>query len=453
MAARQGDKLPATGVAGITLKEFAHRRRQLMRMAGTDGALLLAAAPQRMRNGDAPWPYRQDSDFHYLTGFPEPQAVLALLPDRAQGEVILFCRERDATAERLHGPRIGTEAAVGDYGVDDAFPIDDVDDILPGMLEGRARVYCHFGRDIEFDGHLTGWMRRLRALRGGGVVPKEFLDLGHLLHDLRLYKSRAELKCLREAAAIGVAAHARAQAVVRPGVAEYVIEAELRHALRVRGAVASFPPTVAGGANACIGHYLVNRATLNDGDLLLVDAGAEVNGYASDIARTVPVNGRFSRAQRALYELVWDAQQAAIAAVRPGQPFDAAHRAAVDVLAAGLCDLKLIEGDAAAAVETGAYRRFFPYKTGHWLGLDVHDVGDYRVDGQSRLLEPGMVVTVEPGLYIPPDATDVAPEWRGIGIRIEDDVVVTRDGHDVLSAELPSAADAVEAALAQRQLW
>lgn len=450
MAARQGARVATHSTAGITATEFARRRRQLMRMAGPGAALLVAAAPERMRNADAAWPYRQDSDLHYLTGFPEPDSLLALLPGREHGEAILFCREHDAAAERLHGPRAGTETAVAGYGMDDAFPIDDVDDILPGMLEGRARVYCHFGRDVEFDGHLLSWMRRLRALRGGGVVPKEFVALGHLLHDLRLYKSRAELKMMREAAVVATEAHLRAMAVVRPGVAEYEVEAELMRVMRGHGAVPSFPPTVASGANACVGHYQENRARLADGDLLLVDAGTEVDCYASDMARTFPVNGRFSREQRALYEVVWTAQQAAIDAVRPGQSFDAAHREAVRVITEGLCELKLIKGDVAAAIESGAYRPFFPYKTGHWLGLDVHDVGDYRVDGQSRLLEPGMVLTVEPGIYIPPDTPGVAPRWRGIGIRIEDDVTVTRDGHEVLTAAMPSEASAVEGLLAGR---
>ncbi|HET7268986.1 MAG TPA: aminopeptidase P N-terminal domain-containing protein [Oleiagrimonas sp.] len=432
-------------VSGITLAEFARRRRQLMRMAGPDAALLVAAAPERMRNADAAWPYRQDSDFHYLTGFGEPHALLALLPGREHGEVIMFCREHDAAAERLHGPRAGTESVVVDYGVDDAFPIDDVDDILPGMLEGRARVLCHFGRDAEFDGQLLGWMRRLRALRGGGVVPKEFVSLGHLLHDLRLYKSRAELGRMREAAQVATDAHLCAMQVVRPGMAEYEIEAELVRSMRARGVVPSFPPTVAAGANACTGHYQANQARLVDGDLLLVDAGAEVDCYASDLARTFPVNGRFSAAQRALYEVVWTAQQAAIDAVRPGQSFDAAHHEAVRVIAEGLCELKLLDGRPQAAIDSGACRRFFPYKTGHWLGLDVHDVGDYRVDEQSRQLEAGMVLTVEPGIYISPDMTDVAPRWRGIGIRIEDDVAVTRDGHEILTGAMPSEASAVEA--------
>ena len=441
------DRAGAPAIAG---EEFARRRRQLMQMAGEDAVLLVAAAPERLRNADAAWPYRQDSDFHYLAGFPEPDAVLALLPGRLHGEVVLFCRERDAEQARWHGRSIGTERAVADYGMDDAFPIDDIDDILPGMIEGRARVYCHFGREPAFDAQLLGWMRRLRQLRGGGVVPKEFVALGHLLHDLRLYKSRAELKLMRAAAGIAAEAHLAAWRSALPGRHEYEVEAELLHALRSRGAVPAFTPIVAAGSNACTMHYQHNRARLDAGDLLLIDAGAELDCYASDISRSIPINGRYSREQRALYEVVLAAQLAAIDEVRPGQPFDAAHHAAVRVIAEGLCALGLIHGDADTAIAEGSYQRFFPAKTGHWLGLDVHDVGDYRIDGASRVLEPGMVVTVEPGIYVPPDEAGVDERWRGIGIRIEDDVAVTRDGHEVLSAAVPKEAEEIEALLAGR---
>jgi Xaa-Pro aminopeptidase len=434
----------------IASAEFTRRRRQLMRMAGEDAVMLVAAAPERMRNADAAWPYRQDSDFHYLAGFPEPDAVLALLPGRKHGEAVLFCRERDAERERWHGESIGTERAVDDYGMDDAFPIDDIDDILPGMIEGRARVYCHFGREPQFDAQLLGWMRRLRQLRGGGVVPKEFVALGHLLHDLRLYKSRDELRLMRASAAIAAEAHLAAMHAAVAGRHEYEVEAELLRVMRSRGAVAAFPPIVAGGANACTMHYQANRAPLRDGELLLIDAGAEVDCYASDISRTFPVNGHYSREQRALYEVVLAAQLAAIDEVQPGHPFDAAHRAAVRVIAEGLCALGLLKGSADDAIADGSYKRFFPAKTGHWLGLDVHDVGDYRVDGEPRLLEPGMVVTVEPGIYVPLDDSSVAERWRGIGIRIEDDVAVSRDGNEVLTAAVPKEAEEIEALLAQR---
>ncbi|MBN8737204.1 MAG: aminopeptidase P N-terminal domain-containing protein [Xanthomonadales bacterium] len=429
----------------IAPAEFTRRRRDLMHMAGADAALVVAAAPRRMRNADAAWPYRQDSDFHYLTGFPEPDAVLALLPGRARGEVVLFCRERDAARERIEGECIGPEQAVARFGVDDAFPVEDIDDILPGMLEGRARLYCHFGRENEFDAQLLRWMRRLRSSRGGGVVPREFVALGHLLHELRLYKSTAELALMRRAAQIAADAQSAAVRAAKPGIAEYEVEAALLHAMRAHAAVPSYPPTVAAGANACVLHYTANRAKLRTGDLLLIDAGAEVECYASDITRTWPVGGGFSREQRALYDVVLEAQQAAIDEVRTGQAFTAAHEAATRVIVAGLCALKLLTGGARSALKSGEYKRFFPHKTGHWIGLDVHDVGDYRVDDEPRMLEAGMVVTVEPGIYIPPDDAGVAARWRGIGIRIEDDVAVGARASEVLTAALPKDIAAVEA--------
>ncbi|HEU0276826.1 MAG TPA: aminopeptidase P N-terminal domain-containing protein [Rhodanobacteraceae bacterium] len=430
----------------ITPAEFARRRRELMRLAGADAALVVAAAPRQMRNADAAWPYRQDSDFHYLSGFPEPDAVLALLPGRSHGEAVLFCREHDPARERIEGPRIGPEGAVARFGVDDAFPVDDIDDILPGMLEGRARLYCHFGHEGEFDARLLRWLRRLRAARGGGVVPREFVALSHLLHELRLYKSPAEIALMRRAAEVSLAAQLAAARAARPGVAEYTIEAELLHSLRVQGAVPAYPPTVAAGAHACVLHYVANRGRLGRDDLLLIDAGAEVECYAADVTRTWPVAGRFTAAQRALYDVVLEAQCAAIEEVRPGRPFTAAHAAATRVVADGLCKLELLRTGARAALASGEYRRFFPHKTGHWLGLDVHDVGDYRVDDEPRILEAGMVVTVEPGIYVPPDDTSVAAKWRGIGIRIEDDIVVGRHGPEPLTAGLVKDVAGIEAA-------
>ena len=435
----------------IDRKEFARRRRQLMRMAGRDAIVIVPAAPQRVRNNDAHYPYRQDSDFHYLCGFPEAEAVLALIPGRAQGEVILFCRERDAERERWDGARAGTEGAVDVHGMNDAFPIDDIDDILPGMIEGRARVYYHFGRDTEFDLKVIGWVNRVRSMvRQGARPPHEFVALSHLLHDLRLYKSRAELRVMRKSAQIAVEAHLRAMRATRPGINEHEVEAELLHTFRRHGAVPSYEPIVGGGANACVLHYRANDAQLRDGDLLLVDAGAEYACYASDVTRTWPVNGRFSPEQRALYDIVLAAQVAAIDEVRAGRPFDAYHEAAVRVITTGLIRLGLLKGTLERNLREHAYRRFYMHKTGHWLGLDVHDVGDYRVDGEYRVLEPGMVVTVEPGIYVAPDLKGVPARWRGIGIRIEDDVVVTGGDPEVLTRGVPRDADAIEALMAPR---
>jgi Xaa-Pro aminopeptidase len=433
----------------IGTNEFVRRRRQLMRMAGRDAIVIVPAAPERVRNNDSHYPYRQDSDFHYLSGFPEPDAVLALIPGREQGETILFCRERDAERERWDGARAGTEGAVRDHAFDDAFPIDDIDDILPGMIEGRARVYYHFGRDPEFDLKLIGWVNRVRAdVRKGAVPPHEFVALSHLLHDLRLYKSRAELRLMRKSARIAADAHVRAMRSVRPGMNEHEVEAELLHEFRRHGAVASYEPIVGGGANACVLHYRANDAELRDGDLLLIDAGAEYECYASDITRTFPVNGKFSPEQRALYDIVLAAQTAAIDEVRPGRSFDAYHEAAVRVITRGLIRIGLLEGSLEKNLRDHAYRRFYMHKTGHWLGLDVHDVGDYRVDGEFRMLEPGMVVTVEPGLYIAPESKKVPARWRGIGIRIEDDIVVTRGDPEILTEAVPRDPDAIEALMA-----
>jgi Xaa-Pro aminopeptidase len=433
----------------IGTNEFVRRRRQLMRMAGRDAIVIVPAAPERVRNNDSHYPYRQDSDFHYLSGFSEPDAVLALIPGREQGEMILFCRERDAERERWDGTRAGTEGAVGDYAFDDAFPIDDIDDILPGMIEGRTRVYYHFGRDPEFDLKLIGWVNRVRAdVRKGAVPPHEFVALSHLLHDLRLYKSRGELRLMRKSARIAAAAHVRAMRATRPGMNEHEIEAELLHEFRRHGAVASYEPIVGGGANACVLHYRANDAELRDGDLLLIDAGAEYECYASDITRTFPVNGKFSPEQRALYDIVLAAQAAAIDEVRPGRSFDAYHEAAVRVITRGLIRVGLLDGSLEKNLREHAYRRFYMHKTGHWLGLDVHDVGDYRVDGEFRMLEPGMVVTVEPGIYIAPDSKKVPARWRGIGIRIEDDVVVTRGDPEILTDAVPRDPDAIEALMA-----
>jgi Xaa-Pro aminopeptidase len=436
----------------IERKEYSRRRKQLMRIIGDDAICIVPAAPERLRNNDSHYPYRQDSDFQYLTGFGEPEAVLALIPGREHGEAILFCRERDPEREAWDGARAGAEGAVADYAMDDAFPIGDIDDILPGMIEGRSRVYYHFGRDAEFDVKLIGWVNRVREqIRRGARAPHEFVALGHILHDLRLYKTRAELRVMRKTAKIAAEAHLRAMRATLPGMNEHEIEAELLHTFHKRGAVASYEPIVGGGANGCVLHYRANNAALVSGDLLLIDAGAEYECYASDITRTFPVNGKFSPAQRALYDIVLAAQHAAIAEVRPGRPFIAYHDAAVRVITAGLIKLGLLKGSVDKNIAEQTYRRFYMHKTGHWLGLDVHDVGDYRVDGEYRELEPGMVVTVEPGIYIAPDAKYVAAQWRGIGIRIEDDIVVTRGEPEIITAAVPSDADEIEALMLQAQ--
>lgn len=436
---------------GISAQGYARRRKQLMHMAGNDAILILPAAPERVRSRDTRYPYRQDSDLWYLAGFAEPDAVLVLVPGRRHGENLLFCRERDPEREGWDGPRAGPEGAIAAFGMDDAYAIDDLDEILPGLLEGRSRVYYHFGLDTDFDLKLIGWLNRVRAqVRLGAQPPHEFLELGHLLDEMRLFKSKDELKLMRKAADISVLAHEAAMRAARPGVREYALQAEIECVFRRHDAESAYGSIVGAGANGCVLHYRANNAQAKDGDLVLIDAGAEFRGYAADITRTFPVNGRFSKEQRALHDLVGAAQAAALAQAKPGVVYEAGHNAAVHTLTEGLLRLGLLKGKLAKNVADGSYKRYYRHKTGHWLGLDVHDVGDYRIDGESRLLEAGMVFTIEPGLYVPPDDKTVDAKWRGIGIRIEDDVAITRDGHEVLTGKLARSADEIEAFMAAR---
>ena len=438
-------------LTGIPAAEYARRRRQLMRMAGEDAILVLPAAPVRVRSHDTHYPYRQDSDFWYLCGFPEPDAVLVLVPGRKHGETLLFCRERDPEREAWDGPRFGQDGAVESFGMDDAYPIEDLDEILPGLLEGRSRVYYHFGRDAEFDLKLIGWVNRVRAqVRHGAQPPHEFLELGHLLHEQRLFKSRDEIRLMDKAAAISVRAHQAAMRAARPGIHEYELQAEVERVFRAADACPAYASIVGAGANGCVLHYVANTGKARDGDLVLIDAGAEYRNYAADITRTFPVNGRFTKEQRALHDLVGAAQAAALACARPGVAFAALHETVVEVLGEGLLRLGLLKGSLEKCIAGEHYRQFYRHKSGHWLGLDVHDVGDYRIDGQSRLLEPGMVLTIEPGLYVGADDTSVAAKWRGIGIRTEDDVLITADGHRVLTEGLARSADEIEAFMAGR---
>ena len=426
--------------------EFAKRRRQLMRMIGRGGVGIVPASPAKVRSRDVEYPYRQDSDFYYVTGFAEPEAIAVLAPGRPQGEYILFCRDRDPQREAWDGARAGPDRAVSEYGADDAFPSSDVEEILPGIIEQAERVFYTMGAHPEFDSRLIGWVTALRNRGSPGThTPDEFIALDHLLHDLRLYKSRAEVTSMRRAAAVAVKAHLRAMAFCRPGLFEYEIEAEFLHEFRRHGMRPSYLPIVGSGPNACILHYSANARQMQEGELLLVDAGCEHDCYASDVTRTYPVSGRFTTAQRAIYEIVLDAHAAALQATAPGNHWNEPHDAAVNVVARGLRRLGLLEGSLASIIRSASYRQFFMHRTGHWLGMDVHDVGDYKVGDQWRVLEPGMALTVEPGIYIPRGTKGVAARWQGIGVRIEDDVLVTREGHDVLTRDLPREPGQIEA--------
>ncbi|MGB1465703.1 MAG: Xaa-Pro aminopeptidase [Alcanivorax nanhaiticus] len=430
----------------INRQEFSRRRQELMGIMGPNSIAILPAAPEHIRNRDVEYPYRPSSDFWYLTGFDEPEAVMVLMPGREHGEYVMFCRERDRTMEIWNGYRSGPEGVVNDFDADDAFPIGDIDEILPGLLEGRERVYYDLGMDAEFDRRLMGWVNSIRdRVRSGAQPPGEFVALAHHLHDMRLFKSAAEIKLMRKAASISAGAHVRAMQAVKPGMMEYQLEAEYIHEFMRHGSRSpAYPSIVGGGANGCILHYIDNRQKLKEGDLVLVDAGCELEMYASDITRTFPVNGSFSKPQQALYELVLASQYAAIEATHPDNHWNVPHEQVVNILTQGLLDLGLLKGEFNELVETEGYRRFFMHRTGHWLGLDVHDVGDYRVQDQWRQLEPGMALTVEPGLYVAPDDDTVDEQWRGIGIRIEDDVVVTRDGCEVLTHEVPKDVAEIE---------
>jgi Xaa-Pro aminopeptidase len=430
-------------------KEFAKRRKNLMRMIGNDAIAIVPASTVKVRNRDVEFDYRQDSDFMYLTGFLEPEAVAVLVPGRSQAQFILFCRERDMEMETWNGRRAGQQGAIDHYGADDAFPIGDIDEILPGILEQRERVFYTMGVNADFDHRVIGWVNQIREKgRSGSHTPHEFIALEHLLHELRLFKSATEISNMKKAAKAAVAGHQRAMKHCQPGMYEYQVEAELLYEFKKAGCDTAYPSIVGGGDNGCILHYTDNQDVLNDGELLLIDAGAEYQGYASDITRTFPVNGVFSEPQRELYNVVLDAQLAAIDAVQPGNHWDDPHIAAVKVITKGLVKLGLLKGRPAQLIKDGEYRRFYMHRTGHWLGLDVHDVGDYKIEEQWRLFEPGMVLTVEPGIYIPAKSRGVPKRYWDIGIRIEDDVRVTRNGHEVLTQALIKEVDAIEAFMA-----
>jgi Xaa-Pro aminopeptidase len=421
------------------------RREQLARSMGR-GVAVVSTAPERLRNRDAHFPFRFDSYFHYLTGFPEPEAVLVIAVADSASRSLLFCRDKDLEREIWDCFRYGPEAARDNFGFDEAHSFSKLDEMIPKLLADQPALFCDVGEDSEWDARLIEWLNAVRAqVRIGISAPGEIRDVRKLLDEMRLIKDQAELATMRRAASISAGAHRRAMRATRPGRFEYEVEAELLHEFRARGAQApAYTPIVAGGANACVLHYVANDALLRDGDLLLIDAGCELDGYASDITRAFPVNGRFSGPQREIYELVLAAQAAAIAEVRPGRLWQDPHEAAVKVLAQGFVDLGLCQGGAEAVIESGDYKRFYMHRTGHWLGMDVHDCGDYKRDGQWRALVPGMVLTVEPGCYVRP-GEGVPERFWNIGVRIEDDAVVTPAGCEIITAEVPKTVAEIEA--------
>ena len=430
----------------IPSEEFARRRRALLGVLDPGSAAIVPAAPVKTRSRDVDYPYRPESNLFYLTGFAEPEAVAVLAPGRAEGEFVLFCRDRDPQRELWDGKRAGPQGAKAQFGADCAYPVGEMDEVMPKLLKGCDTVHYDLGNNPAFEARLGRWLKKLRdGSKERNRTPVQIAALDFYLHEMRLCKADAELDCMRRSAAVAVEAHKRAMQRTAPDLYEYQVQAEIVYRFGHSGATESYPSIVASGANACILHYTDNAEQMRAGELLLVDAGCELDGYASDITRTWPVSGEYSAEQRAVYEIVLQAQRAAIDTVEPGVSILDPHHAALGVITRGLKRIGLLKGKTSALLRDGACREFFMHRTSHWLGMDVHDVGDYESGGEPRKLEPGMCLTVEPGIYIAADNADVPGEFRGIGIRIEDDVAVTNSGHEVLTAALPKDPDEIEA--------
>lgn len=430
----------------IAAQEYAERRQKLMQQMQPDSIAIIFAAPEIIRNGDTYYPYRQNSNFYYLTGFKEPNAVAVLIPNRAEGSFVLFTQARNPEREIWDGARLGPEGARRHLGADEAFIIDELDTVLPQLIQSHQQLYYCFDDNVLHP-RLTHCLNlaRTKWLRYN-AAPITLIDLGTLLHELRVCKSEAEIDLMRTAAQISAAAHAHAMQICRPSLKEYQIEADMRQILLHGGCQElAYPSIVANGKNACTLHYVENSAELMAGDLLLIDVGGEYQYYAADITRTFPVNGRFTPEQRAIYQLVLDAQLAGIAAVHPGSSWGAAQEAIVQIITEGLLKLGVLTGTLAENLQNNNWRRFYMHNSGHWLGLDVHDCGSYRNGDHWRSLQPGMVLTVEPGIYIPAESRGVDPRWWNIGIRIEDDVLVTPSGNEILSAGCPKSIAEIEA--------
>ncbi|WP_180027929.1 Xaa-Pro aminopeptidase [Acinetobacter sp. YH16032] len=436
----------------LTQSDFQKRRDQLAAEIGLRSIAIIATREEMFRNRDADYKYRADSSFFYLTGFAEPEAVAVIETFDTEEEgytYSLFCRERNREMEIWTGYRAGIDGAVDDYDADEAYAIDLLDEEIIAKLQGKERLFYRIGQQASFDAKITKWIAEASGeSRRGTAAPTQLIQLDTILDEMRLHKEPKEIELMQIASDISAQAHTQAMKSVRPGMMEYALEAELNYIFGKNGCVPSYNSIVGGGENACILHYVENNKQLNDGDLVLIDAACEYEFYASDITRTFPVNGKFNPEQKALYNIVLDAQIAAIDAVRIGNSYKEPHYVAVRILVQGLLNLGIMQGDLDEIIETEAYRQFYMHGTGHWLGMDVHDVGAYKVDGEWRTYQEGMVVTIEPGLYIAPDDETVDPKWRGIGIRIEDDIVVTQDGPRNLTAKVVKTIEDIEALMA-----
>lgn len=437
----------------LTQADFQERRDRLAEEMGPHSIAIIATSPVAMRNRDADYKFRADSSFFYLTGFAEPEAVAIIETFESIDEgytYSLFCRERDREMEIWHGYRAGVDGAVEDYDADEAYAIDLLDEEIIEKLLNKQKLFYRMGQQADFDARVAKWIAEANGeSRKGTSAPAQVIQLDRILDEMRLHKSTQEIELMQIASTISAQAHTRAMQTVKPGMMEYALEAELNYIFGQNGCVPSYNSIVGGGENGCILHYVENDKVLKNGDLVLIDAACEYQLYASDITRTFPVNGKFSSEQKALYEIVLKAQLAAIDAVRIGNSYKEPHRIAVRILVQGLLDLGLMQGNIEQIIESESFHQFYMHGTGHWLGMDVHDVGSYKIEGEWRAYEEGMTVTVEPGLYIAPDDETVDAKWRGIGIRIEDDVVVTKDGPRVLTAAVVKTVEEIEALMAQ----
>ncbi|WP_372738286.1 Xaa-Pro aminopeptidase [Neptunomonas sp.] len=438
----------------ISQREFAERRERLAARLPVNSMVVVPSATLQHRNSDVESPFRQDSDFYYLSGFDEPDALILISNLISKGKSVLtytlFCQPRDPQMEVWNGYRAGPEGVLVDYLADRSFSIDEADERLPELLDGIESVYFCMGTHYQTEVRVEHWLKSMRKKRRQGVsVPSRLVELSPVLHEMRLFKSAQEIEVMRASGEISAQGHVRAMQRCRPGLMEYQLEAEIIYHFMQHGCrLPAYSSIVGGGKNACVLHYISNNKVLRDGDLVLIDAGCEVDYYAGDITRTFPVNGRFSEAQRALYELVLKAQSACLAAIKPGIPWEETHDISVSVITEGLVELGILKGNPLELIDCGAYKAFYMHRLGHWLGMDVHDVGDYKIEGEWRSLQPGMVMTVEPGIYIAPDNESVDACWRGIGIRIEDDVLITSQGCEVLTASVPKTVEEIEALMA-----
>lgn len=434
----------------LDLTEFQKRRQHFLKQLPKDSLAFLTSAPEIYRNGDTHYPYRPNSDFYYLTGFNEPESAAVFIPGDPEGEFILFNREKDPLKEIWTGAYVGQEGAIKKYGAKQAYPISHLGQMLPHLLMGKKNIYYPVARNLDWDKKIMHCIHDLqKRVRSGISAPVAFHNIETILHEMRLIKSAQEITVMKQAAAITIKAHHRAMQFCEPGKTEYEIQAEIEHEFKKNQAVPAYGSIVGGGGNGCILHYVNNEAELQKGDLLLIDAGCEYQYYASDITRTFPINGKFTEAQRAIYELVLNTQRSVIDLVKPGTHYDALQEKACWVITEGLVNLGLLKGSIKTLYAQKAYAPFYMHNIGHWLGLDVHDAGSYKIEGQWRALTPGMVLTVEPGIYISPFDKSVDEKWRGIGIRIEDDVLVTEDKNEVITEALPKSIDEIEALMSK----